>query len=45
MIYNEKRFSDIAFSKHIVTADSCSMCNKKVLHPLVPGYPRDKKNN
>ena len=40
MIYNEKRFSDIAFSKHIVTADSCSSCGKEVLHQLLK-----QKNN
>ena len=34
MILNCKKFSDIAFSKHIASADCCSVCRKKVLHPL-----------
>ena len=34
MILNCKKFSDIAFSKHIKSADCCSVCRKKVLHPL-----------
>ena len=34
MILNCKKFSDIAFSKQIVSADCCSVCKKKVLHPL-----------
>ena len=32
MILNFKRFSDLAFSKHITTSECCSSCGKKVLH-------------
>lgn len=40
MILNCKRFSDIAFSKHITSADCCSVCRKKVIHPS----PEQKHN-
>lgn len=32
MIYNEKRFSAIAFMRHITKVDNCSQCNKTVTH-------------
>jgi len=31
MIYNEKRFSEIAFTKHIAKAEKCSQCGKPVI--------------
>lgn len=32
MIYNEKRFSEIAFKRHITKVDNCSQCNRSVIH-------------